>query len=174
MITKDITLPSYEELTVQEVNISTPYLRAGAFHLGKMCENQNNEYMLCRKEENDPRKCINEGKEVTACALNFFRQIKNSCLEEFNQYANCLDKSSKDFEYRHCRNTQAVFDKCVLDNFGIERPDFGYFCRPKVHQTTRPKPEETPIEFPGATEPIPPPPPPGSKAAYGTRFHFIQ
>ncbi|XP_066972513.1 NADH dehydrogenase [ubiquinone] 1 alpha subcomplex subunit 8 [Macrobrachium rosenbergii] len=174
MYTKDFELPAEEELTVQEINISTPYLKAGAFHLGKHCEEQNNDFMLCRKEENDPRKCLGEGKEVTACALDFFRKIKKSCLEEFNQYANCLDKSSKDFQYRHCRNTQSVFDKCVLDNLGIERPEFGYFCRPKVVNTKRPLPEPEALpEFPGAAEPIPPPPVKGT-ARYGTRLFWME
>lgn len=42
MATFDLELPNDEELTVPEVNISSPALRAGAFHLGKHCENQNN------------------------------------------------------------------------------------------------------------------------------------
>lgn len=42
MATADIELPSEEELTVQEVNLSGVVLRAAAFHLGKYCENQNN------------------------------------------------------------------------------------------------------------------------------------
>ena len=36
--TEDFTLPAKEELTVEEINLSTPALRAGAFHLGKYCE----------------------------------------------------------------------------------------------------------------------------------------
>lgn len=56
--------------------------------------------MLCRDELNDPRKCISEGKAVTSCAMNFFRQVKKSCAEEFMQYANCLDKSSGDYNYK--------------------------------------------------------------------------
>lgn len=58
------------------------------------------EYMLCRKELDDPRKCIAEGKAVTACALEFFRQVKKTCHAEFTQYATCLDKSSGDLNYR--------------------------------------------------------------------------
>lgn len=42
MATLDLELPNDEELTVPEVNISSPALRAGAFHLGKKCESQNN------------------------------------------------------------------------------------------------------------------------------------
>lgn len=42
VITSDITFPSDEELTVPEINLSGPALRAGSFHYGKYCENQNN------------------------------------------------------------------------------------------------------------------------------------
>jgi len=57
------------------------------------------EFMLCRKELQDPRKCISEGKAVTSCALEFFRKVKKTCFKEFTQYANCLDKSSTHFEF---------------------------------------------------------------------------
>lgn len=56
--------------------------------------------MLCRQEEKDPRKCLAEGKAVTACSLNFFRLVKKNCAEEFTDYANCLDQSSNDFQMR--------------------------------------------------------------------------
>ena len=42
MATFDHVLPVEEELTVPEVNLSSASLRAGAFHMGKYCENQNN------------------------------------------------------------------------------------------------------------------------------------
>lgn len=38
MITKNFPLPSEEELSVEEINLGTPSLRAGSFHLGKYCE----------------------------------------------------------------------------------------------------------------------------------------
>lgn len=57
------------------------------------------EFMLCRTEyENDPRKCLLEGKEVTACAMEFFRKMKENCFKEFQSYAQCLDNSSIDFQ----------------------------------------------------------------------------
>ena len=55
VLTKDIWLPTDHELTVEEVPLGTPSLRAGAMHLGKYCEVQNNEFMLCRGETRDPR-----------------------------------------------------------------------------------------------------------------------
>lgn len=42
VFTEEQYLPTEEELTVQEVNLSGPALRAGAFHLGKSCEWENN------------------------------------------------------------------------------------------------------------------------------------
>ena len=55
MLTKDVWLPTEAELSVEEVPLGTPSLRAGAMHLGKACEAQNNEFMLCRNETQDPR-----------------------------------------------------------------------------------------------------------------------
>jgi len=36
----DDWLPTYEELDVQEVNMSAAPLRAGAYHFGRYCDNQ--------------------------------------------------------------------------------------------------------------------------------------
>jgi len=148
VITKQVTLPTEEELSVQEINVSTPGLRAASFHMGKACENVNNvsiynttsiynlqlirssscsillvlyklnceiviisvwnflyfnsfkqEFMLCRQEYRDPRKCLNEGKAVTSCSLDVFKQIKKNCAQEFGLFANCLDRSSPDFSF---------------------------------------------------------------------------
>ena len=72
-----------------------------------------------------------------------------------------------------CRNTQGVMDKCLSDNMNIERPEYGYFCRVKVHQTDRPAPpkKEKTIyadSTPGLPEDFPKPP-----AKYGSRFHWL-
>lgn len=55
--------------------------------------------MLCRDELNDPRKCLNEGKQVTNCGIEFFKKVKKSCLSEFTQYQKCLIAGSSNFEY---------------------------------------------------------------------------
>lgn len=56
------------------------------------------EFMLCRNELNDARKCLDEGKAVTNCSLEFFRKVKKSCFREFTDYYNCIDKSSPGYE----------------------------------------------------------------------------
>lgn len=133
VVTKEVDLPTFQTLTVEEANVSTATLMAAGPYIGKQCEAVNNEFMLCRQELNDPRACIELGKRVTACGLQVFKKIKKECLEEFNQYANCIDKSSGDYDYRYCRKTQKVLDCCMKDKLCINRPDFGYFCRPRVH-----------------------------------------
>ncbi|KAH9368862.1 NADH dehydrogenase [ubiquinone] 1 alpha subcomplex subunit 8 [Haemaphysalis longicornis] len=134
--------PSDAELNVEEVNLSTPALRAGAYHFGKYCDEQSKEFMLCRKEERDPRRCLAEGREVTKCALDFFRKVKKACRQQFDDYAHCLEFSSSRMEFRHCRKTQAALDSCMLDQLSIERPHLGYFAMPRIHHTERPKPEK--------------------------------
>ncbi|XP_072387051.1 NADH dehydrogenase [ubiquinone] 1 alpha subcomplex subunit 8 [Diabrotica undecimpunctata] len=172
-ITDDVHLPTEEELTVQEIPLSGPALKAGAFHVGKTCEWENNEFILCRDELKDPRKCINEGKAVTSCAMNFFRKIKATCADEFMQYVNCLDKSSPDQAFVPCRKTQAVFDKCVKDNIGLDRPPYDYFNQVHVHKTERPRP---PVEGKTVYEDATPRLPddvPKPEAKYGSRYIFM-
>lgn len=56
------------------------------------------EFMLCREEEGDPRRCLNEGKNVTACALDVLKKMKKNCLEDFNAYMYCLERSTGTLE----------------------------------------------------------------------------
>lgn len=173
VITSKLELPLEEELTVKEVPVGSPALQAASFHFGKYCENQSNEFMMCRQELDDPRKCLDEGKAVTICALDFFRKMKEMCSAEFTQYANCLDKASPQMDFRFCRKTQAVFDKCVLDELGVERPYFGYYCRPRIHHTDRPKPPpEEPLVFPNPPDELPEDAP-RKPSVYGQRKFFM-
>lgn len=170
--TNEDWLPSFEDLTVPEIGLSSAPLRAGAHQFGKHCDNPCKEFMLCNAEEKDPRKCINEGKEVTRCGLEFFQKVKNQCAQEFTQYWKCIDKSGDDMHFKRCRKTQATFDKCIFESLGQERPGLGYFSKVRVHHTNRPKPQ-TDIKLP---EPLPelpkydPKQPAPESTKYGTRF----
>ncbi|XP_059143942.1 NADH dehydrogenase [ubiquinone] 1 alpha subcomplex subunit 8-like [Physella acuta] len=146
--TNEDYLPSYEELTVPELDITSAAFRTAAHHLGKYCDNVSKEFMLCKAEEKDPRKCLNEGKEVTRCAFDFFQSIKKSCYAEFSQYMQCIDHSGHMMEFKNCRKTQAVFDDCVKENLGQERPELGYFTKVRLHKTDRPKPTPVPLPLP--------------------------
>lgn len=51
VLTEEMHLPTEEELTVPEINLSSPALRAGAFHMGKHCEKENNVNNGCRSKD---------------------------------------------------------------------------------------------------------------------------
>ncbi|XP_037876327.1 NADH dehydrogenase [ubiquinone] 1 alpha subcomplex subunit 8 [Bombyx mori] len=176
VLTAEVDLPQFSTLTVPEVNLSTSTLMSAAPYLGKHCESINNEFMLCRQETNDPRSCLELGKRVTACTLQLFKNMKKACLHEFKQYANCIDKSSGDYGFRHCRKTQAVLDCCMKDKLGLERPHVGHFCRGRVHKSScaPPRPPPCPCQ---PIVPDPTPSLPDSKPRYpprlGSRFYFM-
>ena len=64
--------------------------------------------------------------------MDFFRKVKAMCAAEFMTYATCLERGSSNMEFRECRKTQAAFDNCMMESFGLERPHYGYHCLPKV------------------------------------------
>uniref|UniRef100_R4G8C1 Putative nadh dehydrogenase n=1 Tax=Rhodnius prolixus TaxID=13249 RepID=R4G8C1_RHOPR len=174
VLTQELNLPTEEELTVPEVNVSSAVLRTASFHLGKYCENVNNESSGINAEyPDDPRKCLAEGKIVTSCSLEFFRALKKNCRPEFEAHAECVDKSSTNFSFTPCRKTQAVYDGCMLEKLGIERPYYGYFCEAKIHDTKRPKPPPPEVQVfpdysPGLPDDYPRYPP-----KYGGRHQYL-
>ncbi|KHJ78497.1 hypothetical protein OESDEN_10008 [Oesophagostomum dentatum] len=91
-LTKDVKLPSDEELTVpQEITLSTPWFKAVAQYMGKYCEQEMNEFMLRRKELEDPRATLKEGAALTACGVKFLQSLKKTCYPETEKLAHCID-----------------------------------------------------------------------------------
>ncbi|CAI4229837.1 unnamed protein product [Auanema sp. JU1783] len=141
-LTKDIKLPTEEELSVsQEITLSTPWLKSVAPYMAKNCETQINEFMLRRKELEDPRLTLKEGKAVTECGIKFLQALKRSCAEETGKLANCVDQGSAKLYLSKCRKEQEVLDKCIEGNLNIERPKLGYFSRLHVHESSEPAPQ---------------------------------
>ena len=73
-----------------------------------------------------------------------------------------------------CRKTQGVYDKCVLANFGQERPDLGHFTKVRIHDSKRtqpehklPLPEPTPDPVDPKTAPVP------ESTKLGSRWWFL-
>ncbi|EDO34349.1 predicted protein, partial [Nematostella vectensis] len=104
------------DLETEEVELTSSVLMGAAHHLGQYCDKEFKTFMGCRYETKDPRKCIEEGKEVTRCALRFFKQLKSECNDTFTKHWNCLDHNNQEFGY--CRKTQKQYDACVLDKLG--------------------------------------------------------
>uniref|UniRef100_A0A915HMW3 COX assembly mitochondrial protein n=1 Tax=Romanomermis culicivorax TaxID=13658 RepID=A0A915HMW3_ROMCU len=141
VISFDVELPPPDQIRIpQELEVTAPALRAGSIHLGKYCEFECKELTLCRQEMKDPRKCLKEGAETTACAVNFFQKVKKHCRDEFNRYAHCVEFGSTVLGLYTCRKPQRLFDKCMLEKLDLDRPPLGYYSRPKIHESARPVP----------------------------------
>jgi len=144
-LSNDLYLPTYDDLRTPELKVSYPTLKAASSYLGKFCDFQSKEFMLCRDEYKDPRKCLDEGKELTMCGIEFYQNVKASkCYNAFKRYAHCIDRGDMNVGFSPCRALQRVVDNCMLEELNIRRPEVGYFARPHVHQSKRPKPAEKP------------------------------
>ncbi|OAF67706.1 hypothetical protein A3Q56_04561 [Intoshia linei] len=138
--TDNDNLPTYEELDVPDLYVTSAPLRAVSMHMGKKCDELSKEYMLCTKEEKDPRICLEYGKMLTACGNNLLKDIKKNCAASFTKHWKCLDDSEFDMRFKNCRKSQLVYDTCVKEKLNLDRPKLGYFCKFRTHKTTRPKP----------------------------------
>lgn len=108
-----------EQLDVEELKVTSALLVGAAHHYGAYCAKQNDAFMDCRIDSKDPRKCLEEGKNVTSCAKEFFVKIKGSCNEEFTEYWTCLDYKNHDIS--RCRKTQKVFDECMTNKLNLHK-----------------------------------------------------
>lgn len=150
-ITDELKLPSDEEINHKVIPVTHNYMLSSAMWLGKYCDNQCKEYMLCRAEERDPRKCLAYGREVTDCGIEFFKKVKKTCRYELEWYTRCLDFTESEPRFISCRKEQAVFDGCMYEN-GFERAPFGYFQLLRVHDSKRPPPKKIVPIFDDAVE----------------------
>lgn len=50
--------------------------------------------------------------------MRFFEKMKEVCNKEFTDHWKCLDYNNQYFG--QCRKTQAKYDACVLQHFGLK------------------------------------------------------
>ncbi|KAJ3300716.1 hypothetical protein HDV03_001984, partial [Kappamyces sp. JEL0829] len=55
---------------VDEVGATSAPLLSASFHLGAFCAPFNEDFMLCKKENADPKACLAEGRKVTRCSID--------------------------------------------------------------------------------------------------------
>lgn len=108
-----------QELDVEELDVTSAVLVGAAHHYGRYCGVQNDAFMKCRIEQKDPRKCLQEGREVTKCGLDFFKKVKENCNLPFTEHWTCLDYNNQTYDY--CRKTQKAFDACMADKLQLYR-----------------------------------------------------
>jgi len=107
-----------EKWNENEVNYSGPSLMAVSKLIGKYCDPENDEFILCKARNSHPAMCVEEGKKVTLCTLQVFKRIEEICKLEFDEYANCLNYGH--LKFVNCRkpysNKEDLFFECLRKN----------------------------------------------------------
>lgn len=53
---------------VDELGTTSAPLKSASFFIGDKCKEVNDDFMLCKNENNNPAHCLAEGRKVTRCA----------------------------------------------------------------------------------------------------------
>ncbi len=59
-------------MSVQELTTTQTPLLSAAFFIGQFCKDYNDDFMLCKRDNTDPRACALEGRKVTRCAADLY------------------------------------------------------------------------------------------------------
>uniref|UniRef100_F6XYG2 NADH dehydrogenase [ubiquinone] 1 alpha subcomplex subunit 8 n=1 Tax=Ciona intestinalis TaxID=7719 RepID=F6XYG2_CIOIN len=103
-----------------DLGVPSHVLKASAFQYANECNEVNKEFMLCREEEMDPRKCLKYNIKVSDCAENFFRKMTTACADEIVAFGKCLERDHKR-SFVYCRDEQVKFDRCMFEKLGIDK-----------------------------------------------------
>lgn len=106
----------------KELGATSAPLMSMAYFIGDFCKEFNEDFMLCKTENHDPRKCLLEGRKVTRCAMDVLSQLQKECGSEFKNHWDCLD--FKNHQYQSCRDKEKQLNSCALKlNFKKSIPD---------------------------------------------------
>lgn len=65
---------------VDEVGATSAPLKSASFFIGQYCKDYNDDFMLCKTENNDPEHCLKEGRKVTRCAIDLYGSLRSDCI----------------------------------------------------------------------------------------------
>ncbi|KAF0403455.1 NADH dehydrogenase, alpha subcomplex, subunit 8 [Gigaspora margarita] len=139
----DPTPPPDDVPKVDEIGATSAPLKSVAFFIGAYCKEYNEDFMLCKNENNDPAHCLKEGRKVTRCAIDLLRKVREHCDSEFEAHWQCLDRNNQ--EYRHCRGLERKFNSCVFNALNLEKVIPGSPSnKPPIHLKEKPLYKERP------------------------------
>ncbi|KAL9539604.1 hypothetical protein MBANPS3_010172 [Mucor bainieri] len=104
---------------VDEIGATSAPLKSASFFIGQYCKEYNDDFMLCKNENNDPKHCLSEGRKVTRCAINLITKLRENCGKEFEAHWQCLEKNNQ--EFYACRTPERTFNTCVFEKLGLEK-----------------------------------------------------
>ncbi|KAJ3254216.1 hypothetical protein HK103_007461 [Boothiomyces macroporosus] len=104
---------------VDEVGATSAPLLSMAYFFGSACKDYSEDFVLCKNESQDPRKCLKEGRKVTRCAIDLIEKLKLNCNKSWEGHWKCLDENNQMLE--KCRPQEKVFNDCVFQKLGLEK-----------------------------------------------------
>ncbi|KAG1042458.1 hypothetical protein G6F43_011905 [Rhizopus delemar] len=104
---------------VDEVGATSAPLKSASFFIGQYCKDYNDDFMLCKSENNNPEHCLKEGRKVTRCAIDLIAKLNENCGKEFQAHWQCLENNNQ--ELGACRKPEAVFNTCVFEKLGLRK-----------------------------------------------------
>ncbi|KAF5774165.1 putative NADH dehydrogenase [ubiquinone] (complex I), alpha subcomplex, subunit 8 [Helianthus annuus] len=89
-------------------------LMSASKHIATRCRGENVAFLKCKKEDPNPEKCLDKGRQVTRCVLSLLKDLHQKCTKEMDAYAGCMYYNTDEFEL--CRKEQKEFEKaCPLN-----------------------------------------------------------
>ncbi|XP_047332537.1 NADH dehydrogenase [ubiquinone] 1 alpha subcomplex subunit 8-B-like [Impatiens glandulifera] len=84
-------------------------LMASANHIASRCRNENVAFIKCKKDDPNPEKCLDKGKQVTRCVFGLLKDLHERCTKEMDAYSGCMHYHTNEFDF--CRKEQKEFEK---------------------------------------------------------------
>ncbi|KAL9247379.1 hypothetical protein vseg_020818 [Gypsophila vaccaria] len=89
-------------------------LMAASKQIGLRCRNENVAFLKCKKNDPNPEKCLDKGRQVTQCVFSLLKDLHQKCNKEMDAYSSCMYYHTNEFEM--CRKEQEAFEKvCPLE-----------------------------------------------------------
>ncbi|KAI8072401.1 hypothetical protein BC940DRAFT_292499 [Gongronella butleri] len=104
---------------VDEVGATSAPLKSASFFIGTYCKDYNDDFMLCKNENNDPAHCLKEGRKVTRCAIDLIQKLRENCGQQFKEHWQCLENNNH--ELQKCRKAETALNACALDKLGLKK-----------------------------------------------------
>ncbi|CAN0856036.1 NADH dehydrogenase [ubiquinone] 1 alpha subcomplex subunit 8-B [Linum grandiflorum] len=88
-------------------------LMSASKHIGRRCFEENVAFIKCKKQDPNPEKCLDKGRQVTRCVLGLLKDLHQRCTKEMDDYVGCMYYNTNEFDL--CRKEQQAFEKqCPL------------------------------------------------------------
>ena len=99
-------------------SITSLQLWASSKIIGRQCSTENKEYFVCKRDNWDPRSCIDKADKASACTETVVSTLNASFPTEFAAFQKCLDYN--DYRISECKKTERVLLDCWNSKMGLK------------------------------------------------------